>query len=157
MVSFYAGETVGADRMKVRKIYRGFILNDVNAVCETVRNIISYLENSLGIDSDQCFDIKIILNELLQNAIEHGNLLDCNKKVYMDVCIRESDVLNITIKDQGQGFDVRKVLDMKNNQTECDILDLPECGRGLQIVKSLCDDITFNQRGNCIRVTKRLI
>lgn len=143
--------------MKERKIYRGFIINDVNAVCETVRNIVSYLENSVGINSDQSFDIKIILNELLCNAIEHGNLLDCTNKVYMDVCIRERDVLNITIEDQGEGFDVDKVLNMGNGAPECDIMDLPECGRGLQIVKSLCDDISFNERGNCIMVKKRLL
>lgn len=116
------------------------------------------MENSFGINSDQSFDIKIILNELLQNAIEHGNLLDCSKRVYMDVCISERDVLNITIMDQGRGFDVRKVMNMKNNEMcDTDILELPECGRGLQIVKSLCDDISFNQRGNCVTVKKRLL
>lgn len=143
--------------MKVKKIYRGFIINDANVVCETVRVIVSYLENSLGVSSDQSFDVKIILNELLQNAIEHGNLSNCDKKVYMDVCIRGEDVLNITIKDQGQGFDVDKVLKRKCDQTERDIMDLPECGRGLHIVRSLCDDISFNQRGNCITVKKRLL
>lgn len=143
--------------MKAVTIYRGFILNDLNAVCETVRGIVSFLENDIGIDSDQSFDVKIILNELLQNAIEHGNLLDCEKKVYMNVCIREEDVLNITIKDQGNGFDVEKVLNKRNDVSECEIFDLPECGRGLQIVRSLCDDISFNQRGNCITVKKRLL
>jgi len=143
--------------MSVKKIYRGFILNDVNAVCETVRGIISYLENSVGINSDQSFDVKIILNELLQNAIEHGNLLNCNKRVYMDVCIREKDILSITIRDQGQGFDVHKILNVENNHIDDDIMELPECGRGLLIVRSLCDDISFNHRGNCIKVKKRLV
>jgi len=142
--------------MSVKKIYRGFILNDVNAVCETVRGIISYLENSVGINSDQSFDVKIILNELLQNAIEHGNLLNCNKRVYMDVCIREKDILSITIRDQGQGFDVHKILNVENNHIDDDIMELPEFGRGLLIVRSLCDDISFNHRGNCIKVKKRL-
>lgn len=143
--------------MKTKRIYRGFIFNDVNAVCETVRDIVSSLEKNFGIDSDQSFDIKVIMNELLQNAIEHGNLLSCKKRIYMDVCIRETDVLSITIKDQGQGFDVYKVLNNKRNQIDCDVLELPECGRGLQIVRSLCDDIAFNQRGNSITVKKRLI
>jgi len=142
--------------MSVKKIYRGFILNDVNAVCETVRGIISYLENSVGINSDQSFDVKIILNELLQNAIEHGNLLNCNKRVYMDVCIREKDILSIMIRDQGQGFDVHKILNVENNHIDDDIMELPEFGRGLLIVRSLCDDISFNHRGNCIKVKKRL-
>lgn len=75
----------------------------------------------------------------------------------MNVCIREEDVLNITIKDQGNGFDVEKVLNKRNDVSECEIFDLPECGRGLQIVRSLCDDISFNQRGNCITVKKRLL
>lgn len=143
--------------MKVTKIYRGFILNDANAVCDTVKGIISYLENSIGINSDQAFDVRIILSELLQNAIEHGNLQNCKKKVYMNVCIREKDVLNITIKDQGMGFDVHKILDGQKNQLDCDILELPECGRGLQIVKSLCDDLAFNRRGNCITVRKKIL
>jgi len=116
--------------MKVRKIYRGFIVNDAEAVCEAVRSIISCLENSFGINSDQSFDIRIILSELLQNAIEHGNLLDCSTKVYMDVCIRDRDNLNITIKDKGQGFDARRHFDMNNNKVACstDVFEIPDFG-----------------------------
>ena len=55
----YKSETDGAGRMKVKKIYRGFIINDVNAVCETVRGIVSYGEFH-RINSDQSFDVKII-------------------------------------------------------------------------------------------------
>ncbi|NLK68165.1 MAG: ATP-binding protein [Clostridiaceae bacterium] len=140
--------------MKVTKVCKGYIFDDVNNICTTVKEIISTLENTIGINSDDAFDTKIILHELLRNATAHGNCYNCNKKVYVDVCVKEGNLLVITIKDQGQGFDPYKVIEKEHD--ECHALTLSERGRGLLIVKNLCDDISFNKKGNCITVKKKL-
>ena len=139
-----------------KRIYRGFVRNDVLQACEKIRAILAGIEAETGLNSSQSFDVRVILNELLQNAIKHGSQNGQNK-VYMNVWIKNRDTLNITIRDQGSGFDPCKIIQQEQERQVCDIMDLMECGRGLQIVKSLCDDMVFNHRGNCITVRKRLI
>lgn len=140
-----------------KEIYRGFITNDAHVVCNTVKSIVSHLEKSVCINNEQSFDVRIVLSELLQNAIKHGNHLNGKKKVYMNVWMTRNGILNITVRDQGQGFDACKVLDVERGRCDCDVPELRECGRGLQIVKTLCDDMFFNQSGNCITVRKKLL
>ena len=136
-------------------IYNGFILNDTHRACEEVRVILVGIQNAVGLNTDQSFDVHIILNELLQNAIRHGCSIQQNK-VYMNVCISGKDMLSITVKDNGKGFDVFKTLEQPQKKQVCHWSELSENGRGLQIVKNLCDDMVFSQKGNCVTVRKKL-
>jgi len=136
-------------------IYSGFILNDAHQACEKVRMIVAGIESAVGLNTDQSFDVRVILSELLQNAIRYG----CNvqqPKVYMNVQICNRDMLNITVQDNGEGFDVVKVLEDGQKRQACSSFEPAESGRGLQIVKSLCDELVFSQKGNCITVRKKL-
>jgi len=141
---------------EIKEIYKGFVLNDARCACENVMTIMNRIQNHVGLNSDQYFDVRIILSELLQNAIKHGNESGSNKKVYMRVYLKGKDALNITIRDQGSGFNAYKTLQDEMSRQICDVQDLMECGRGLQIVKCLCDHMNFNRRGNRITVLKRL-
>lgn len=143
------------NKQEGREIYRGFVLSDAHQACEKVRMIISRIEKAFGINSEQSFDVRVILSELLQNAIKHGNTSD-NPKVYMNVRITGKDMLNITVRDGGKGFNAYKIMHDEQERADGENPVLMECGRGLMIVKSLCDDIVFNRRGNCITVRKRL-
>ena len=62
------------------KIYSEMISSDAFEVCRQVKVILGRLERVPGIDADQQFDIRVILSELLQNAIRHGNANDSNKR-----------------------------------------------------------------------------
>lgn len=141
---------------EIKEIYKGFILNDAHCACENIRSILNNIQNHVVLNSDQYFDVRIILSELLQNAIKHGNESESNKKIYMRVYLNGKNVLKITVRDQGGGFNAYKTLHDEKCRQICDVQDLMECGRGLQIVKSLCDQMNFNRRGNCITVFKRL-
>ena len=98
------------------------------------------------------FEIKVILNELLQNAIRHGNKEDSSKEVKIRAGIDNSFVYFI-IEDEGKGFDINC-----NGQSESfmDICDLKENGRGILIVKNLCDRVKYNSKGNKIVVLKMI-
>ena len=61
------------------KIYSEMISSDAFEVCRQVKVILGRLERVPGIDADQQFDIRVILSELLQNAIRHGYANDSNK------------------------------------------------------------------------------
>lgn len=141
-----------------KKIYSELISSDSYEVCREVKIILDRLQMTSGIDIDQQFDIKVILSELLQNAIKHGNSMDTNKKILVDVWLQDnSRVLGISVADQGRGFDVDRTIRRKSDAIYSpDPLTMDESGRGLFIVQNLCDDIKFNRMGNAITVKKRL-
>lgn len=141
---------------KGKKIYSEIIDSDAYQVCKEVRTILDRLQMTSCVDTEQCFDIKVILNELLQNAIKHGNEYSTGKKIRVDVWL-QGKVLGITVKDQGRGFNPVEILDAKSTRkTVDDPMNMDESGRGLLIVQNLCDGIVFNRLGNAVTVHKRL-
>ncbi|MGI6084291.1 MAG: ATP-binding protein [Acetivibrionales bacterium] len=140
------------------KIYSKDIATDAYIVCSEVRNILDMLKVRYSLDNEQCFDIKVILCELMQNSIKHGNVCDANKKIRVEIWLKEdSRVLGITVKDQGCGFEpVQTKHFLLNKALECNPVNMDESGRGLLIVNELCDRMEFNTRGNAITVMKRI-
>lgn len=146
------------DYAECQEIYSQEIDSDAFGVCNEVSGILDTLKRRYSLAQEQCFDIKVILCELLQNAIKHGNNSDASKKIHLDVWYKENNsVLGISVKDQGNGFPPsrRSYLD-KSSRYIADAMLMDESGRGLCIVKELCDDIEFNAMGNIITVTKKL-
>ncbi len=122
--------------------------------------------------------VQIALQEIIINAIEHGNLeLDFNKKsalkrlggnywelvinscdkdflhnrkVYIDYTL-DADKVTYTIKDEGKGFDWQKYIS-KEDVTEDIATELH--GLGLQMVKSSFNEIKFNEKGNEVTLVK---
>lgn len=123
-----------------------------------VNQILKFVENYYhGISEGSVFELKVILNELLFNAVKHGNKFDSNKEVRICVLNSSSNVIQIVIRDCGAGFDYTYVTNNRQDHKECDnFFMLKESGRGLLIVKSLCHSIRFNKKGNLISVTKKL-
>ncbi len=80
-------------------------------------------------------DICIAVTEAVNNAVEHGNKL-VNDKFVTLLFEYSDDKLRITVKDQGEGFDLEAV----ENPLSPENLTKPN-GRGLLIVESLMDDV----------------
>lgn len=110
--------------------YESFIDSDLCSVESCVLNILDGL--SLHIKSDDLlYDVRLVLNELLINAVEHGNKYCKDKKVQCKVELN-SDGLMIYIKDEGGGI-------CKENCKKPS--DYSTCGRGLLIVKHLSKEM----------------
>lgn len=89
--------------------------------------------------------IKQCVDELIANAFKHGNKFDISKKIYVRIHYF-NDIMKFCIKDQGNGFDWRSVL---NGQTlKGNLLG----GRGIYIVKYFADDVQYNEMGNEVNV-----
>jgi serine/threonine-protein kinase RsbW len=108
-------------------------------------------------DNDLLFELKVVLNELILNAIIHGNKEDKDKFVEVNAAITKSNYFLLSISDEGEGYDYNFYL--KKCSENKDVLcwnDVEEKGRGIKIVKSLCDNIRFNEKGNKVFVVKSL-
>ena len=124
----------------------------------TINSIIEYLQCSCGcINEDILFEIKVILNELISNAIKHGNRQDCSKNVKISVGVSRDCFAYFIIEDEGQGYECNCNTTMCPDLDDIDnYCDIKETGRGILIVRNLSDRITFNQKGNKVVVLKKL-
>lgn len=81
------------------------------------------------------------LHELAANAMEHGNKMDPNKKIGVEVRVADPYIMGV-ITDEGAGFNWRAAMDKPFALHE------EERGRGIAMVKMLADQLAFNKKGN---------
>ena len=93
------------------------------------------------------FAMLICLREALTNAIRHGSKNDSSKTIFMEVNY-EKDILQFTIKDDGEGFDWKA--DKRIYSSKLSI-----SGRGLDIIKTYSDKCEYNDTGNQIKILIR--
>lgn len=100
----------------------------------------------LNFTADQRDDIAISLSEAVNNAIEHGNKHDAEKKVFIKL-IEEREGLRIEVMDQGRGFDPEEVKDPTDPENL-----LAESGRGLLIVRHMMDEVNVEPSAEGTRI-----
>lgn len=103
-----------------------------------------FLKNNLP---DESFNrVLLVVSEAVINAIEHGNKNDTRKKVTIKALCRENDLV-IEVKDEGDGFNHELVAD----PTAAENIK-KESGRGIFIMKSMCDRLNFHDKGKCVEI-----
>ena len=131
--------------------------------------LISYLYNTNKISSVDRFNLQIALSELLNNALEHGNLeisyeekskwmeengeivslieqkrLDpkfSNRKIGISYLLNQ-DFCSFTISDDGNGFDWKKYTQKQAEEST------QLHGRGIQLSGEMVGTLSYNDKGN---------
>ncbi|QGG49115.1 ATP-binding protein [Heliorestis convoluta] len=88
--------------------------------------------------------IKLAMIEALVNAVVHGNKECLNKKVRLAYEVKE-EALHLEISDEGKGFSPKEV-------GELDLLS--ESGRGILLINASMDEVSYNEKGTTIYMTK---
>ena len=108
------------------------------------------LKKYQGDREELAYHLNLVLTEAMANAICHANEGDPEKEVHITITLLDR-VLNIKVYDQGQGFDVNAlpVPDFKN---------LEEHGRGIYIIRTLMDRVTYQRHktGHVLEMEKIL-
>jgi serine/threonine-protein kinase RsbW len=120
---------------------------------ELVQVIAEHLCENAGVDEDGSHWICMAFREAAANAIKHGNKLDPRKKVHVTFDLRGME-LEISISDEGEGFDPAKVSDPLNPQNL-----MKTSGRGIFYMRTFMDSVhySFNPAGGTSLVmTKNL-
>ena len=100
---------------------------------------------------DEClFAVRLALEEALANAIKHGNRLDPAKKVTVKFSV-EPEKVQLIVIDQGSGFNPNSVPDPTTDEH----LEDPS-GRGITLMRAYMDEVSYNSRGNEVRMVKRI-
>lgn len=83
--------------------------------------------NTYGLNEDNLFKIRLILDELIVNSYKHGNNKDYKKNIEVTIEINQ-DYCMIKVRDEGKGINFDKKKDV-----------FSEHGRGLHIVEFISD------------------
>lgn len=108
-------------------------------ICSTLKDIARHIEIELEEISkevkneDLMFDLRIIMNELFINAVEHGNKWNDDKCIIYSVDLRPN-YIEVIIEDEGEGI---------GKLESYDSMSLKSSGRGLKIVKELADEFAI--------------
>jgi serine phosphatase RsbU (regulator of sigma subunit)/ActR/RegA family two-component response regulator len=147
------------------------IINDINIIPSVTDFIFSHVDY---IFKEVSF-MKIGLQEILINAIEHGNLnisykekqrllaadqynrilrekaaLPENADKYVDVKVFSTpEYLKIIVEDMGPGFDLSSIPDPENPENF-----LNENGKGIMMTMNAFDEVTYNDTGNQVTLVK---
>ena len=105
-----------------------------------------------GLSKDQSNNIAIAITEAAGNAIVHGNQKDPKKKVRIHFRITKKQIV-AEVKDEGKGFNPDKLLNPLKPENI-----MKENGRGIFILKSLMDSVSFHfsPKGTTIRMTLKI-
>ncbi len=148
------------------------IRNDIHII----RSVVDFIFSNIDYICEDVSFMKIGLQEVLINAIEHGNLDISNKEKqelldkgdynkilkervqqaeykdkYVDIKIFSTpQYLKITIQDQGKGFDPTNIPDPENPENF-----LKESGKGILMAMHAFDETVYNDVGNCVTLIKR--
>ncbi|MCC8015461.1 MAG: ATP-binding protein [Eubacterium sp.] len=122
-------------------------IKEVKKIVRCAQNYISEMIPS--IDAEELLDLRLILSELLFNAVIHGNKNNSEKLVKLKIKIT-GNTINAVISDQGNGFDFSR-LSYTNSEVSSE-----EHGRGISLVNALVDSLSFAKPGNIIMFCKKV-
>ncbi len=102
------------------------------------RSVIDAVSRRFGFEEDECYALKMAVNEAVTNAVEHGALDDGEVLVRV---ARENARLSVEVADPGTftpGFPVEDAL--------------PPRGRGITLMVQLVDEVCVRATGDGTRV-----
>jgi len=111
---------------------------------ENIRIVESFIDNAKDqyqLDDDIYGNIMIAVTESVNNAIIHGNDSNSKKNVHLMLRLEDSQIKFI-IEDEGEGFDFHNLPDptLPENLSKTG-------GRGIFLMKNLCDEVSFKKEG----------
>jgi serine/threonine-protein kinase RsbW len=104
---------------------------------EAVERMAERAADKMKFNEEEKDSLAIAVTEAVNNAIIHGNGQDKRKRVHIRFSFEETS-LQVSIRDQGRGFNPEKISDPLAPENL-----LKESGRGVFILSTLMDDVKF--------------
>jgi serine/threonine-protein kinase RsbW len=129
-------------------ISRSVVVSSTPAAIADVYKLILPSLQSSNFSEEDIFAIHLALEEAFINAVKHGNKMEPSKAVRVDFSV-ESDKVEISMTDEGEGFDPEVIPDPRYG----DNLYKP-AGRGMLLIRSFMDVVEYNKQGNGVRMIR---
>jgi serine/threonine-protein kinase RsbW len=118
---------------------------------DSAENLVLDVAQKAGFEEEDLHKIGMAVRECLVNAVVHGNQYSAHKKVHVSV-LKGPDRLQVTIADQGKGFDLAEVPDPLS---ETNLLRYS--GRGMFLIRAFMDELQVRRlspQGTEVTLTK---
>lgn len=135
--------------IQAAKLYTLQLPSTVESIAE-LELLIEEIADTYQVSEDTFANMMTCLNEVVMNAIVHGNKSDPAKKVIINAEIENKRVI-WTVADEGPGFDYNHLPDPTAEENLENLT-----GRGVFIVKHLADQCVFNDKGNEVELHFKL-
>lgn len=112
---------------------------------QATNRILNHLRGKGFVTTNE-MQLRLVLVEVIGNAVEHGNRKTANKKVRIKVRT-DPNLANVIVADDGEGYDVESVWS-SIQQTDA----TSERGRGLYLIRQYVDTMRANRKGNEILI-----
>jgi len=113
---------------------------------QKVEALVDKVCNAIGVNEDFYGNVLIAVTEAVNNAIEHGNMKRGDLEVKVGVGNSE-DEFCFEVKDFGKGFDFDHLPDPTAPENI-----LKENGRGIFLMRSLADEVVFENDGREVNI-----
>lgn len=116
---------------------------------ESIRHVESLIDDvcsRLEVNEEYYGNVLIAVTEAVNNAIIHGNGIGSDLNVDLSVGDKETDFC-FSVKDYGKGFDFDNLPD----PTAPENIE-KENGRGIFLMKSLSEDVIFEEGGSNVNI-----
>jgi serine/threonine-protein kinase RsbW len=123
--------------------------SEVKAISPLIDRLIHLIEESRCISGEER-SVELALREALNNAVLHGNRLDPGKLVRVYCRCELGKGVSVVVQDQGKGFDPNAIPDPLAAENLS-----AENGRGILLMKSQMDQVSFEREGTEVHMCKR--
>jgi len=120
----------------------------VGGVCSSIYDILQMV--TLNTQKNKLMELFLAMDELVTNAIEHGNKFDEKKQVHV-YCRIEAGNIHFSVEDEGEGFDFETQLKKAPSDP------FRESGRGIFLVNCYVDKLEFSNDGRKVFFEKKFI
>jgi anti-sigma regulatory factor (Ser/Thr protein kinase) len=133
-------------------------IQNLSLVAVAVRRICEYL----GAGSEESDEIELCVNEAVANCIHHAYLNTTGQPVAVRI-LASSNEIQCDVTDRGLPMPAASVETLAKSPEDAQSFHdknilMEERGRGLKIIASLMDEVTYLREGttNCLRMKKRI-
>lgn len=123
------------DNQSVFLYFNSWLFINSSIVGTETSKIVDQLAKVVTLDSENLFNIKLVISELVINEFKHG----LGKNVHLSVALTHEGYLDICVYGAQEGFNLEYEI---SSRKRMEFDDYSEDGRGLVIVESLCESLT---------------
>ena len=122
---------------------------ELSSQLESLSQIETFVDDfcdQCSVSEDEYGNILIAITEAVNNAITHGNKLNPEKKVCLNI-EGSPQLIEFIVEDEGDGFNLNEIPDptLPENREKLR-------GRGIFLMRNLADDIVFENNGSKIKL-----
>lgn len=132
---------------RMENAFNAVIVSEERSILKLLDTVDNLIELVYPNETGGFSELKMAIYESLSNAVEHGNRNEPDKNIFFKLYLR-MDRITVHIRDEGDGFNAQRWMSQKDA--------FKGLNRGLNLIRHLMDEVSFNTKGNEINLLKIL-